>query len=352
MGLVLGGCVLPSVELDGKACPCEPGWTCDASTQTCRAAVDSADPESDATSGEPGTGAPQTPRFDILSFSADWSTPESIHWTWEVEGADEDFHAWALWLATDEAALDDEAEVLVFDGRSNPELDRFVLKNTQGIDPVVATLTRGLRPNTPYFARLFVFDTAGDRWQSPNVAVRSTTLQPNAERVLFDEEPLNGGAYPNPVCFQRTDAAPLAGSHHYSLALRCDSDGDQTCEAGDPDVAECWENLRLENLGIGLDDLGGGDFTDAFLEFHLAIDTDDPEGHGWWSSAGLAIDETIFGVAPLTFPADGTYHRFQIPLTQMGITLDAIADPIHSVRIGSQWQYGTTLRLDAVRVRW
>jgi hypothetical protein len=368
LGLLLGGCVLEPVDLDGKACPCASGWVCDPDTQTCRAgAVDPASSTGgssglaetstggnpSSTSADPGTSTTGAipGRFDVVSFSADWSTPESIHWTWEVEGDEADFHAWEIHVAADEAGLDTSPQV--YDGDTNPELGRFVLKNTAGVDPVVASLTRGLEPSTEYVARLFVFDTSGGVSQSSNLAVRRTSDAPTQSLLLFDDEPIPAGSYPLPECLQRSEMAPAEGSHHLSASLWCDAEAGAVCEQPLQPGVECWENLRLESLQLSLDGLGGGDLSDAFLEFSLAIDVPDGvEGHGWWGSAGVRIGEGTREYSPLTYPADGAYHRFQVPLTQMGIGLDELGETLQGPRLGSQWQHGSTLRLDAVYVRW
>ena len=369
--VVLGGCVLEPVELDGRACPCVSGWVCDPSTETCRrsaqetsggvgssgttgseppASTSAADPTTTA-SAESSTGTPPG-RFDVQAFSADWSTPESIHWTWDVVGEEGDFLAWELRVATDQAGLDAGEGVMVFDDSTNPELGRFVLKNTAGVDPVVAAVTRGLTPSTEYVARLLVYDTAGGVSQSPNVAIRRTTEPPTQSVVLFADDPWSAG-YPLPGCMERTDVAPFEGSHHQEVQIWCDGAGDPSCTLLEETSAECWENLRFEEMGESLSGLGGGDLADAFLEFSLAvIAPEGVEGHGWWSSAGVRIDGMPREYKPLTFPADGTYHRFQVPLTQMNITLDDLAGPLGGPRVGSRWQHGTVLRLDEVRVRW
>jgi|GEM_PF-1330223 len=383
LGLV-NGCVLPAIDLEGKACPCAEGWVCDEATQTCRmgtaesgggttgiqgsgssastgvgATTDASTTTAPGSSsdGSETTGGPIPGRFEVLSFSADWSTPESIHWTWDVAGDEADFRGWVLWLATDEAALESGDGVLVFDGETNPELDRFTLKNTKGVDRVVASLTRGLEPGTDYYAKLVVLDTAGGRSESPNVAVRSTTDAPTEDIVLFDEEQLSGGAYPLPTCFGFSDEEPYAGSSHYQLDLLCHVGEmgmpEQTCDTPDPRVVECWENLRLQEFSVPLTGLSGGDLADAFLEFHISVDPGEAvDGHGWWSSAGVQIGGQGFGFWPLTIPATREYERFQIPLSVLGVTLDDLASPADRVYAGSVWQNGSTLRFDEARIRW
>lgn len=373
MSMLGAGCVLPAVDLEGKACPCAPGWVCDEASQTCRSSSStssSSGPADGSTSSAAGatteiapassssegstTGPGPIPgRFEVRSFSADWSTPESIHWTWDVIGDESDFFAWTLWLATDEAALGSGEAVLVFDGSTNPELDRYVLQNTEGVDPVVATLTRDLEPGTDYFAKLLVLDTSGGRSESPNIAVRSTTAQPTEQTPLFVDEPLPSGAYPLPACLSRTDVAPHGGTHHLELDVQCDELAEFTCSMGDPRVVECWENLRLQNMSVPLTGLGGGELADAFIEFHLSIEHGrSAEAHGWWSMAGIHLDDQGFSFAPLTVPATGRYERFQIPLTVLGVDVENLSMPLTRVFVGSQWQGGAVLRIDDVRVRW
>lgn len=373
--LTASGCVLQEVDLEGKSCPCASGWMCDEATQTCVSTLPAAsgttstsgtettavsgmttgqvDPTEAETGSSSSSGPPPSARFDVVEFAADWSTPNSIHWTWDVTGEEADFHAWTIWIATDQAALEDGEGALVFDGATNPELGRFALKNTQGVDPVVGALTRGLEPNTEYFARLIVEDTAGGQSRSANVAVRSTTGAPSEFATVFADEALPPGAYPLPACFSRSDASPHLGSHHYALTLRCGADGLQTCDTADEKIAECWENLRLQDFSLPLTNIGGGDFGDAFLEFHLSIAAQpDVEGHAWWSVAQLNTADGTFGYSPLTIPADGTYQRIQVPLSVLGMSAEDLAVPVNRFTLGSLWQNPSELRVDEVVVRW
>jgi hypothetical protein len=344
-------CVVPEIDLAGKACPCLDGWICDPATETCRRS--SASTGTDAGSGM--TGDVPAGLFDVLSFAGDWSTPESIHWTWSVAGEEADFHGWEVRLATSPEALDAGTDVLVFDGSLNPELDRFTLMNTQMVDAVTGTITDGLDPSTEYFARLHVLDTAGGRSSSLNVAVRSTTAPPNSAVEIFaDESPFPPG-FPLPECLERTDAEPYPGTtHHFSAVLNCDVSGVVSCTATPGGAPECFENLRLQGMNLSLSSLAAGDFASAFLEVHVAIDApDDVPAHGWWSELAVRGSAGNWpAIKGVTLRADGSYRRYQIPLTQLGLRADTFDGTVTGFRVGSRWQNGTRIRFDEVRIRW
>lgn len=367
-------CTVGSVDLTGKACPCVAGWSCDLDTNTCRRPSDpssgtagpsTSGPElptgsssvatvgADASAGDETIGVPGA--FDVIEFSADWSTPNAIHWTWAVEGEAEDHHAWQVRVATSVEALD-AGEGLVFDGDVNPELDRFSLRNTSGEEPVTGTITDGLTEDTGYFARLWVLDTAGGTSSSPNVAVRSTGMSPTGGEAIFSD------AYPFPPglsmpdCYTHTDTAPYGGStHQFELHHRCDAEGVATCTEQPEATPDCWENLRLQGMNIPVIGLDVGDFPDAYVEVYVAVvnapGTTSP-GHGWWSELSVLASGEQWRYGGLTIRADGEYRRYQIPLTELGLSHRALASVVQGVRVGSTWQHGSVIRVDEAWIRW
>ncbi len=354
-------CVVPSIDLDGRPCPCVDGWVCNPDTMVCERT--GGDGDADDSGGSDGTTVGETtvasggadtasaPAFDVLAFTADWSTPTSIHWAWDVAGEEADFHAYEVWIATSEAALTAGTDVHVVDDTINPELSRWTLNNTTDIDAVVGTITDGLQPGVEYFARLHVLDTAGGRTSSPNVAVRSTTSAPVSAYVVFADDPPGGLTLPE--CMARVDSAPAqASTHHYAHVMRCDPELGTSCTTGG--APECWENLRLQNLPGEDLMLGNGEFTDAFVEAWVAIDgVDDAAAHGWWSELGIATGDGSWHVyRGLTLRADGTYRRYEIPLTQLGLTPETFDGIVTGFRVGSTFPDATTVRFDEVRIRW
>jgi hypothetical protein len=358
------GCVIGPLDLSGRACPCTDGWICDAATDTCRrpesadeAGSESGADETSTTAPVDETGAttdePVTSAFEVVAFSSDWSTPNSIHWTWQVEGAVEDFHAWEVHVATSAEALED-GDGLVFDGTVNPELSRFTLRNTNDEERVTGTITDGLSASTEYFARLVVLDTAGGRTVSPNVAVRSTGPAPtNAVAILADDDPIPPGLA-LPDCYEHTDEAPAEGTtHHYQLRHFCSAAGAATCtEPADP-APECWENLRLQGMSVSVAGLTAGDFADAYLEVYIAVDAPaDVTGHGWWSELAVVAGGAIHSYKGLTIRANGAYRRYQIPLVQLGLTHRGLASVAEGLRVGSSWSNASTIRVDEAWIRW
>ncbi len=359
VGLTLAaGCSVPNIDLEGRPCPCLGGWQCEAETQTCvrGAGENSGTAQGSSTGGETSaessTGTPPQAAFDIETFSADWSTPQSMHWTWELRGAEEDFRAFELWIATSADALE-QGDVIIFDRDVNPELGRFSLANTNGVDLVVGTITDELLPGTEYWGQLHVLDTAGGRTVSPNVAVRPTTAEPTSSLVIFtDDDPFPPG-FSLPACFSRSAAVPSEGTHHFEFLVECASDGIAACEPVSESAPECFENLRIQGLERPAADIGGGDFADAFLEIDIAIvPPDDAPAHGWWGDISIQTSEGWRGLYGVTLRADGEYRRYQVPLAQTGLTPETFDGVIQGLRVGSQWTRGAVVRLDEVTLRW
>lgn len=339
------GCTVDSLDLSGRPCPCLPDWECNPDTQTCERAGDD-----DSGDGASGDGASDVAPFDGIELSADWSTPTAIHWAWTLTGDAADFHAYELWVATSASALDGGTDVRVFDGATNPELSRWILNNTNDPEPVLGTITDGLEPGVEYFARLFVLDTAGGRTPSDNVAVRATMMTPVSDYLVYGDEPTGNGNLP--WCMTRTDTAPAAGStHHYAHVMQCDPDNGSGCEGGG--APECWENLRLHNIEGPSLTLGDGEFAGAFLEAYVAIDGAAADAHGWWSEIGIqSAGDSWHNYKGMTLRADGTYRRYEIPLTQLGLTADTFDGTVTGFRVGSTFPDATTVRFDEVRIRW
>ncbi len=304
-----------------------------------------------ATSEGSASGGTQTP-FEVVAFSADWSTPSSVHWIWELAGDEADFRAYEVWVATSPEALE-QGDVVIFDRTVNPELGRYSLANTSGVDLVVGTISDGLQPSTEYYGQLHVLDTAGGQTVSSNVAVRPTTAEPTSSRTLFaDDDPFSAG-FGLPECMQRTDVAPSEGTHHFELLVACSAQEMSVCEEVTEPAAECFENLRLQNLELPEANIGGGDFADAFLELDVAIvPPDDSPAHGWWGDISIQHGAGWPGAQGITLRADGAYRRYQIPLSQMGLTPETFDGFVGGVRVGSQWRHGSVVRFDEVRLRW
>lgn len=337
------GCAVSGIDLDGKECPCVEGWECDVVSNVC---VRAAAADGGGTSG-------QAPRFVIDSVSADWATPNSIHWVWDAQGAAEDFFAFEIRLATSTAALDDGTDVLLFDRDTNPELGRYVLDDTRGVDLVRGTVTDGLEPMTDYYARLTVLDTAGGQVSSSNIAVDSTPPLATQAVVIFSEQPPAGFAAP--PCFSRSDDAAFDGEFAYSINVACEAIDALGC-SGQPAQAECFDFVRWQGLGVDLGvGLGGGAFANAYLEFSLAIEPP-PElpGEAWWTQIRVMGEDGSLGSyqpGPV-FRADGMYRMYQIPLPQFGLTDSQLGSMLRELHIGSSWDTGSTIRVDEARLRW
>src|SRR5690606_7161157 len=115
--------------------------------------------------------------------------------------------------------------------------------------------------------------------------VRSTGPSPtNGAAILADVDPIPPGLA-LPSCYVHTDDAPAAGTtHHYELRHFCSSEGVAACTEPAEPGPECWENLRLQGMSVPVTGLAAGDFADAHLDLHIAIDApSEVAGHGWWA---------------------------------------------------------------------
>jgi hypothetical protein len=339
--LFSSACTISDLDLAGRPCPCLDGWVCDPGTQTCR------------------TLASDEGAVDVVSFKADWSTPNAIRWSWEVSGSEADFHAYELVLG--ESHEEVAQRTRVFTGDENPELDRFTLPRTDGEDPVISTITRGLVPDTEYFAQLLVFDTANKMSSSANVAQKRTALAPiDSIEIMADQAPPTLG-WVQPMCLTLDDQA-FAGSQAYGYAHRCDrvwNDVVQeymvqaTCNAPQEPQPECWENLFLEGMAMPIDAsrFTAGAYEAAYLEFVLRIDD---SHHAWWASTGLrpvGFGTALPGFFGITFRASGEYELYQFKLSTL-LSHEQILAGLETFFVGGAWEDGATIHFDEVFIRW
>jgi hypothetical protein len=332
-GLGLVSCTAGELRLTGRACPCLDGWECDESTNTCVQSVGSND------------GA-----IDVTSFSAGWSTPEWIRWEWSLDGVAEDFAAFELVVGTSREDVLARENVRIVTGEENPELDRFELPWSEGIDPVVATHTDGHLPDTEYYAQLVVIDTAGEVSTSRNIAQQRTGVEIGSIPIYDETTPPPG--FVIPACLlEQTEGAHHEGSASYAMTVYCEgADEEGVCSPSADGSGICYTNMNLNGMAQSLEKLVEGNFDDAFLEFSLRID-DSP--NSYWASVGIQDGPDDLAVfAPVTFRADGAYRTHQIPLEAFGKSYASYAEVFEGVTIGGQWGDGATVRVDSIYIRW
>lgn len=338
LALTAAACTIDDIDLRGRSCPCAEGWTCDVTTNRCV----------EQTVGFSDAGA-----IDVVSFTAEWATPNAIRWRWELSGRSEDFFAFQLALGTSHEEVAARSGLVT--GADNPELDRFELPRTSGVDPVVSTITYDLEPDTDYFAQLIVIDTASAESTSPNVANEHTADSPVASiDIMLDAAPLPGRTQPSCMMLSSESSA---GPQAYAYSHHCAADGtaSMVCQPVAPSAPLCWENVFLEDMQIAVapESFPLGAFDEAYLE--VAVRVDDSQ-HAWWSTAGLRpIGGTeLRSINGITYRANGAYRVHQFKLTELGITYDEIvqAGGLQTFYIGSAWSDGATVRFDEVRIRW
>jgi hypothetical protein len=300
-------------------------------------------------SGSDGSGADtESPpgEISVANLRAVWGTPNQIRWTWESSGSSDALLRYELVVGPTEADVEGRtAATDVWTEARNPELGRFLLPRTGGEDPVVATVTDGLVPDRVYHAQLVAIDTSGNRSRS-NIAAGRTSEPPIASIVVFSDGQDRG--YRLPESFVISQSRPYAGTSHLEYISSCDG------------VGECWENLRLQELGIDLGAITSGSYsTTAFVEFALLVDA---QTTPWWCSAWLWYDGSDAGqlanYTAWTARPTGEYYLVQIPLRDFRIGADP---PPHSdlethglfgFNVGCPWGEGATVLVDEVHVRW
>jgi hypothetical protein len=226
-------------------------------------------------------------------------------------------------------------------------------------------LTLDLSPSTTYYAQLEVVDTGGGVSMSPNMAVKSTGLQPVYAVTIFDDAFASTPGLVLPSCYAQSMEAPAEDSAvHFEWLVRCldvGGGGASTCDNVVQSWPVCWENLRWEDMSIALTDavsFGPGAFERAYVEFFVAIDASgaDSEGptHGWWADAGITLEGGLKSFPRLTYRSDGAYRRYQIKLSEFGAGLgyEDFEGSLDGFRVGTQWAHGALVRVDEVRIRW
>jgi hypothetical protein len=159
--------------------------------------------------------------------------------------------------ASEADALSGAGSAQVWTSKENPELGRYFLPRTDGVEPVHATTTDLLTPNTEYFARLLAVDTGGQTSAS-GVAAARTTDPPVGALVVFADADTMGSSQPS--TFALSTSQPYRGGACYLYTSDCPS-GESIC----------WENLRRQGLGIDLTPVTSGDYVaTAYLELAVA----------------------------------------------------------------------------------
>jgi hypothetical protein len=306
--------------------------------------------------GEAPIVAP-SPDIVVSELSAEWTTPHQIRWHWTAEGEpDRLLHYELVTGPTREAVLARGPDTQRWTAAVNPELGRFLLPKTTGVDPVRGTTTDQHAPRMQVFAQVIATDTSGVESVS-NVASARTQEPATHEIVVLSEDVLRG--YSIPGGFDPSGAAPYRGGLHYRY--------DVDCPDGDP---ECWYVLRRQGLGVEIDGdlLTRGNYeTTAYLEVAVKITGATPP---WWSEFWIWYtdddhDESDADLSRIavytgwTLRADGQYHVWEVPLRAFhrwqgqSIPYDEIvAYPLYQFAVSGSWTNGSQIDVDEIRIRW
>ncbi len=336
------GCSV-EVDLTGVPCdaerPCAPGWSC--AGGVCVDCVDQDDPTALVRVGE---------------LRAEWTTPESIQWRWQVEGDEGDLDHYEVLLGPSaEAVCYRRDTVRVITPDESPELGELSFRMTSVVNLVDHTITDGLDPSTPYHARLIAIDTAGRRSVS-QIAGDSTRAPASSSFPIFTDQ-LDDGWYARGFT-RRVDGS---GSGYLEMT--------QSCPDG---AADCWTNAGLQNdSSPQISDARGtlltlGNFENAaFLELTLTTESGVRARYG---EVKMAFGEecNLFFLSPFAMRADSQPHKVQVPLrvlvdlracrdetpNELPLTHEEASRGVAAVTIGASWDQGSVVRLDDVRVRW
>jgi hypothetical protein len=334
LALAAQGCSLAAVDYTGKTCPCgDDGYRCNEATGLCEPPAGSA------------AGPGCTPRVVPTDFRVGWTTPNAIRWQWDGAPAVDELGAYRLMLAPSAELLEAGEQLTVFDATRNPELGEPYLRGTEGIDPVAATLTDALEPETTYHGRLATLDNAGCEHLSPILAA-TTSFAPTARFTLFEDElPEPGETLPPSVA---VGSGP-SGSPCLAYTATCGG-GQETC----------FENVRLklavEGAAIAAE-MTEGDFAAlAYLELDVATDSM-VAATSWglirlWSTQVFALDGQVFS-------GGGAMRTYQIPLRALigdndtPLTYaDLTTAGLEEVGVGNTWSAGSHVWIDRISLRW
>lgn len=283
------------------------------------------------------------------SFFAEWTTPNTIRWGWEVAGQETDFLNYELVVAESAAdALARTGTARVITKREAPELAFFVLPGTS--DAVVATTSYQLTPDKEYFAQLVVYDIHGGVAQSA-VASGRTLAEPQNELFFFADSVV-AGDYTIPDTLVADAVNPYAGTH----CLRYDAD---ICFA----PGNCFENLRVQGNVRDMSFVDDAIFGRMLAELTISLDKSEPS---YWSELRLLVGDKantsqLYGVSRITIAADAQYHLIQVPLAALhpfsdeskpALSVTTLREGVFELGIGGQWSEGALVRIDQLRLRW
>lgn len=233
-------------------------------------------------------------------------------------------------------------------------------------------------------ARLVVFDSVGRSSRSEIVPIaRGAAGRERPEGVLFDDD-LPAAGYP--VCGQViTDVEnAVSGTRHLFRDHACQESAmgpAPTCEdsplGASATGGACWVNTFVRGLAADVP-LASGELATAYLDLFVRITGAEDV---FWAGVSLIRDRPepapdprmprfgspSFALEPLAVPADGQWHRLQVPLLHMRLDfadpglgesncdpyyVGAFPEGIGGFRFGGSSDHGAQISVDSVSIRW
>ncbi|MCA9673058.1 MAG: hypothetical protein KC503_46015 [Myxococcales bacterium] len=279
----------------------------------------------------------------ISTLAQDWATPNTIRWSWQVDGETDKLAGYTLVVglsAQDVRASQGSAKR--WDVQQNPELGVFQLAGVQGNQVITGTITDLLAPDTVYFAQLHVTDTAGGTSSTTVVQGRTARAANNAV-VLFSDDDTQGYSIPSTLAL--SSRRPYQGKFCYEYV--------SICPNTKPD---CWENLRRQDIKVALPALDAASFAQAYFEVAVGCNGK----HSYWSSVWLtfgSLQNDFFSYEGFTIRCNDGYRLYQFPLRVLksksgSLNASDAADGVSEFNVGGLWTAGATVRLDELRIRW
>lgn len=283
-----------------------------------------------AEGGTPDFGTPPWPGYSVRALELLWSTARSFSWGWQCEGQVPSFDRYAFCVGTNRAALEnDTASCLGVD-------DDFGL----GIAACVAAdlwhpvTVHGLLPDTTYYVRLSVFDSAGVAYRTPILSTK-TASEPQG-RVWFFDDALPSGVWL--LELTRAQATPHSGQWNLLAEI-----GDET-----------FHNLHYGGMTLTYPGLDEARFQAAYLEFFIDAPKSVPLCLSLVGGGGTAS----FCLPRAYASIDGKpgYQRVQVPLRRFrwsdGSPLSAATLPqATKLQLGAEWGVGQ-VRIDEISLRY
>lgn len=336
------------MDLTDKGCPCDRGWICDSAANRC--IRDGA--------GEGGDGA-----IRVQGLRGEHPTSNQILWTWAVSGDEADFDHYVLATA---GTLED-----LIDGRVTAwgPSERAELAVLAALTGEHAASTEH-PPDTEVFAQLVAVDQQGVAFAS-NVASARTLPEASNEVVILDDaiEDLIGLDW-----VEEASDGPARGAVHHCLRVWCDPGGGTApSDPGAGAPATCGANVQFAVSPV---DVSGVDLERGFLEAAIRIEGGTAHrrlGRVYFFLARPACEaqcetdwehtdcqQCYWRREPLAFTADGTYHTVQVALPRFASHADSdsrldaaeLEAPLTQIAIGADWQHGSRVCFDAIRMRY